>query len=173
MGIMVIGGRPHHSEPEDTALVDEVGKWLFKKAWWYHFLSKFSGENYGVARIFVETYKGDKVVIGSLDFTVNRDLISEETGLPQIGENWFKGKTVMPMDFNEFLKDEHAGPDCKDGIPTRWLKEEWQGVIKVIQRYITCDFHLTRATIYMMIFLGHLAGVKELNLVNFLYKSLV
>ena len=79
----------------------------------------------------------------------------------------------MAMDFNLFLKDEHAKPDWKDGIPTSQLKEEWQGVIKVIQRYITCDFHLTKATIYLMRFMGHLAGVKELNLVNFLYKSLV
>ena len=122
---------------------------------------------------FVETYKGDRVVIGSLDFTVNGDFISEATSLPQIGENWFKGKTVLAMDCNMFLKDEYAYLDWKDGILTRWLKEEWQGVIKVIQRYINCYFHLTRDTVYLMRFLGHLAGVKELNLVNFLYKSLV
>ena len=118
VGIMVIGGRPHRSKPEDTALVDEVGKRLFKKVRWYHFLSKFSRENYSVARRFAETFKGDRVVIGSLDFTVDKDFISEETGLPQIGENWFKGKTVLAMDCNAFLKDEYADPVWKDGIPT-------------------------------------------------------
>ena len=76
------------------------------------------------------------------------------------------------MDFNLFLKDKHEDPDWKHGIPTHWLKEEWQGVIKVIQKYITCDFHFTRTTLYLMRFLGHLAGIKELNPVNFLYKSL-
>lgn len=169
---MVTRGRPHRSEPEDTMLVDEVGKWLFKKVGWYRFLSKFSGENYGVARRFVETYNGGRVVIESLDFIVDRKFISKATGLPQIGKQWFKGKTVLAMHFNLFLKDEHANPDWKNGVLTHWLKEEWQGVIKVIQRYITCDFHLTRATVYLMRFLGHLVGVKELNLVNFPYKSL-
>lgn len=111
MGIMVTGGQPHHFELEDTALVDEVGKQLFKKVGWYRFLSKFSGENYGVARRFVETFKGDGVVIGSLDFSVDRDFIYEATVLPQIGENWFKGKMVLAMDCNVFLKDEYVNPD--------------------------------------------------------------
>ena len=76
------------------------------------------------------------------------------------------------MDFNTFLKEEHFDLDWKDGVPTHWLKEEWQGAIEVIQRYITCDFHFTRTIVYLMRFLGHLYGVKELNVVNFLYKSL-
>ena len=108
---MVTGGRPPWSEPEDTKLVDRVGRRLFKQAGWYHFLAKFSGENYGIARIFAETYDGNKVIIRSLDFVVDREFISEATSLPQIGELWFKGKIVLAMDFNLFLKDEHADPD--------------------------------------------------------------
>ena len=79
---MVTGGRPHRSELEDTNLVDRVGRRLFKQAGWYRFLAKFSGENYGVARKFVETYDDSRVVIGSLDFVVDREFISEATGLP-------------------------------------------------------------------------------------------
>ena len=108
---MVAGGQPHQSEPEDTELVDKVGRRLFKKEGWYRFLAKFSGENYGVARRFAESYDGSRVIIGSLDFVVDREFISEATGLPQIGEQWSKGKTVLAMDFNLFLKDEHADPD--------------------------------------------------------------
>lgn len=92
--------------------------------------------------------------------------------MPQIGELWFKGKTGLAMDFNIFLKEEHADPNWENGIPTHWLKEEWKGIIEVIQRYITCGFHFTRTTVYLMRFLGHLARIKELNLVNFLHKSL-
>ena len=60
---MVTRGQPHRSEPEDPELVDKVDKRIFKKAGWYCFLSKFSGENYGIARRFVETYNGDRVII--------------------------------------------------------------------------------------------------------------
>ena len=113
---MVTGGRPHQSEPEDTELVDRVGRRLFKQAGWYHFLAKFSGENYGVARRFAETYAGSRVIIRSLNFIVDREFISEAPGLPQIGKLWFKGKTILVMYFNLFLKDEHADLDWKHGI---------------------------------------------------------
>lgn len=78
---------------------------------WYRFLSNFLGENYGVARRYAETFKDDRVVIGILDFTVNRDFISEAIGLPQIGKNWFKEKTVLAIDCSMFLNDEYADPD--------------------------------------------------------------
>ena len=169
---MVTSGRPHRSEPEDTDLVDRVGKRLFKQDGWYHFLTKLSRENYGVTRRFAQSYDGSRVIIESLNFIVDKEFISQALGLPQIGELWFKGKIVLAMDFNLFLKDEHVDPDWKHGISTHQLKEEWQGIIEVIQRYITCDFHFTRTTIYLMRFLGCLVGIKELNLVNLLYKSL-
>ena len=79
---MATGGRPHQSELEDTELVDKVGRKLFKQDGWYRFLAKFYGENYGVARKFAETYDGSRVIIGSLDFVVDREFISEATGLP-------------------------------------------------------------------------------------------
>ena len=64
-----------------------------------------------MARNFAEAYDGKRVTIGSLDFIVHKEFISEATGLPQIGELWFKGKMVLAMDFNIFLKEEHADPN--------------------------------------------------------------
>jgi hypothetical protein len=99
--------------------------------------------------------------------------ISKATGLPQISKPWFKGKTLVAMDCNSFLKNEYKDSDWKVGIPTKWIKNEWHGSIKVIQKFIMCDFHFTRAKIYLLRFLGHLAKVKQLNLVFFLHKYLV
>ena len=63
-----------------------------------------------------KTYDSMMVTVGSLDFIVDREFISEAIGFPQIGELWFKGKTVLPMDFNIFLKEEQAGPNWKMGF---------------------------------------------------------
>ena len=92
---MGTGSQPHWLAPADTELVDIVGKKLLKQDGCYRFLSKFSGENYGVVRKFAETYDGRRVTIGILDFIVDREFIFEETGLHQIGKLWFKGKTVL------------------------------------------------------------------------------
>ena len=61
-------------------------KQLFQGAGWYQFLSKYTGENYGVARKFAEFYDGKRVVIGSISFKVDSVFISKATGLPQIAE---------------------------------------------------------------------------------------
>ena len=129
---MVTGRRPHHSEPVSTQWIDKWMKQLFQGARWYQSLSKFIGENYGVARKFVETYDGNKVMIGSINFMVDKVFISKAIGLPQIGEPWFKGKTLVAIDCNSFLKNEYKDPDWKDGIPTKWIKDEWHGSIEVI-----------------------------------------
>ena len=111
VNIMVTGGRPHWSEPSDTELVDKNAKKLFQQAGWYHSLSKFSSENYGIARQFTETYNGKRAIIRNLEFTMDQEFFSEATGLPQIGELWFKGRMVLAIDFNTFLKEEHFNPD--------------------------------------------------------------
>lgn len=172
MNTMVKGGWPHQSEPSDIELVDKNAKKLFQHACWYRFLSKFSGENYGIARRFVETYDGKRAIVGSVEFIVDQEFISEATGFPQLGKLWFKGRMVLAMDYNTFLKEDHFDPDWKNGVPTHWLQDDCQKYIKVIQSYITCDFHFSRTTVYLMRFLGHLSRVKELNLVNFLHKLL-
>jgi len=169
---MVIGGRPHHSEFLNTQWIDKRSKQLFQEAGWYQFLSKFVGENYRVARQFAERYNGSRVMIGSINFVAENAIISKATDLPQIGEPWFKGKIVVAIDCNLFLKEEYKDPDWKSGIPTKWLKDEWHGAVEVIQKFITCDFHFTREMIYLLRFPGHLVGVKDLNLVHFLHKSL-
>jgi hypothetical protein len=95
-------------------------------------LSKLLGENYGVARKFAKSYDGNRVMIGDISFVVDSTFIYETTGLPQIGEPSFKGKILVAMDCNSFLKNEYKDPDWKVGIPTKWLKDEWRGSIEVI-----------------------------------------
>ena len=111
-------------------------------------------------------------MIGSISFVVDNAFIFEATSLPQMGEPWFKGKTLVAIDCNSFLKNKYKDPDWKVGIPTKWLRDEWHGSIEVIQKFITCDFHFTRETIYLLRFLGHLERVKQLNLVFSSHKSL-
>ena len=95
-------------------------------------MSKFTGENYGVARQFAESYDGNRVMIGSSNFLIDSAFISEATGLPLICKPWFKGKTLVAIDYNLFLKNEYKDPDWKVGITTKWLRDEWRGSIEVI-----------------------------------------
>lgn len=122
---MVTGGRPHQSELSNTELVDKNAKKFFQHAGWYRFLSKFSGENSGIARQFTEAYDGKRAIVGSLEFIVDQEFISKATGLPQICELWFKGKMALAMDFNTFLKEEHFDPEWNNNVPMRWIQDDW------------------------------------------------
>lgn len=112
-------------------------------------------------------------MICGISFVVDNAFISEATACLRLVNHGLKEKIVVAIVCNSFLKDEYKDPDWKRGIPTKWLKDEWRGTVEVIQKFITCDFHFTRATIYLLRFLGHLAWVKDLNLVHFLHKSLI
>ena len=70
----------------------------------HDFLQKFSGENYGVAMAFAQSFDGQQVHVGSLKFKVTEAFISEATGLPMVGERWYKKKTMRIGDFTTFLK---------------------------------------------------------------------
>ena len=77
--------------------------------------------------------------LGSLKFEVTEISIAKALSFPQTGERWYKGQALGVTDLNFFLKSEHHNPVWKKGVPKDWLKEEWQKVLIVVQRYITCE----------------------------------
>ena len=119
-------GRVNRVEPSDTGYVDAHAKNWFQKARLYKFLQKFTGENYGVARAFTESFGGKQVKIGTLKFSVTKAFISKAIGLPMSGESWFKGKTLVGGNLVSFPKLEYKDVDWKSGIPAIWLKDEWK-----------------------------------------------
>ena len=70
--------------------VDSEGFKILQRASWIPFLHKFSGYNLEVTRQFAESFDGKKAQIGNLTLYLSEDFIAQVTGLPQIGEKWFK-----------------------------------------------------------------------------------
>ena len=60
------------------------------QASWIPFLHEFSGYNMEVTKEFVETFDGNKAQIDNLTISITGKFISQVTGLPQVGEKWFK-----------------------------------------------------------------------------------
>ena len=115
---------------------------------------------------FTQSFDGQQVCVGSLKFKIIEAFISEATGLPMIGEKWFKRKTVRIGDFTKFLK-----PQC--GIPASQLKEDWQQVLKLVQRFITYEGPFSISHLYQMRLLTHITSDDPLSLPFYLYNSLI
>ena len=111
--------------------------------------------------------------VGSVKFKVTEAFISEATGLPMAGERWYKKKTMRIGDFTTFLKPQYSMVDWRCGIPANWLKEDWRKVLRIVQKFVTCEGRFSITHLYQMRLLTHISGDDPLNLVHFLYNSLL
>ena len=98
-------------EPSTMDQGNEAVRRILQGSGFYNFLQKFSGENYGVSMAFAQSVDGQQVCVGSLKFKVTEAFISEATGLPMVGERWFKRKTIRIGDFTKFLKPQYSMVD--------------------------------------------------------------
>ena len=85
-----------------------------------------------------------KVVIDREEFQVDEALIAEVKELPRTGENWFKTTVTKNVEFRSYLKPKHKSIVWKKSIPTSYLEEKWQHLLKSTLVYITCEGRYNR-----------------------------
>jgi hypothetical protein len=85
------------------------------------------------------------------------------------GERWFKTSMIKNVEFRTYLKPEHRCLIWKKDIPTSFLEEKWQQLLKAIMVYITCEWKYNRVMIYHFKLINHLTGRNPLNLPYFLH----
>ena len=94
------------------------------------FCEKIQGSHQQVAEDFALTFDGRKAVIGKEEFQVDEALIDEVIEIPRTGENWFKTTVTKNVEFRSYLKPKHKNIVWKKNIPTSYLKEKWQHLLK-------------------------------------------
>jgi hypothetical protein len=101
------------------------------------------------------------------------DLIAEVTEIPRIGELWFKSRRLEKEYWCQYmLKTEHRGDDLVKGVPRKWLLEEYDKLLFIIQRFFTCEGRYNCILKYHFKLLLHFTGKKEIDLPYFLFMSL-
>jgi hypothetical protein len=100
------------------------------------------------------------------------ETLSTVTKIPPCREKWFKG---MPLDIScymDFIKPECRNRKIGDDIPSQYLLEPFDKLLKIIRRYFTCEGRFDRVYAYHIRLLMHFTGKNTLNLPFFLYWSL-
>ena len=111
-------------------------------------------------------------MIGKEEFQVDETLIAEVAELPRTGENWFKTTITKDVEFRSYLKPEHKNVVWKKSIPSTWLEEKWQQLLKAILVYITYESRYNMMMMYHFKLKNHFAGKIPLNLPLYLHKIL-
>jgi hypothetical protein len=84
-------------------------------------------------------FTGLDVKIGELTFRVSDVTISAATEIPLQGEQWFKGMPLDIANYKDFLKPKYKNKGYGAIVPREYLLEPYNKLLKVIQRYFTCE----------------------------------
>jgi hypothetical protein len=87
------------------------------------------------------------------------------------GEKWFKGMPLDPGFYTDFLKPKYKKNRFGTTIPRECILKHYEKLLRVVQRYFTCEGRFDRVYLYHITFLMHFTGKNPLNLPFYLYRS--
>jgi len=166
-------GRASRFEPDDCIYVDASSSLQEKlqQVSWYDFIKKFRGYNLEVSRQFAATFDGHGAVIGGFEFPVTQESIAEATSLPNLGEEWFKGKyNREAFTWHKFFRP-NAPREIGKGLSCNLLKKKYKEPMLIIMQYVTCNGRFSLILAYHLRLLMVFEG-QTLNMPFYFLKSL-
>jgi hypothetical protein len=125
-----------------------------------------------VAREFALNFYGTKTKVGTLELEVSKVTIETSIEIPNTGERWFKSMYLNETFSKEFLKPKYQGDNISKGVPRSHMIEGFDKILRVIQRYFTCEFIFNMIYQYHVILLLHFTRKDLINLPFYLFRSI-
>jgi hypothetical protein len=125
-----------------------------------------------VIRQFSLHFDGWNTKVGDLEFEVTEASILAATRIPIIGEKWFKSMDLNAAYAKYFLKTENQDGDLSKGVPRNHLIEQFDKILRRIQRYFTCEGRFNTLYQYHIRLLLHFTGKIEMNIPYYLLRSI-
>ena len=102
------GGRANRFEPLDTVQVTSSPMILscFQDVGCYQFCEKIKqvGSHPNLTRLFAFNLQNHQINLAGVQFELSTEIISKETGIPDIGELWFKQNKLQLSYYEPYLK---------------------------------------------------------------------
>jgi hypothetical protein len=150
-------------------LYDDVSDDLMSLSWDV-VIRKFQGYNSQMDKDFSLTFDGCRAKVGDIQLDITKKFLSEATGLPLIGQKWFKNSKLDEVPWSLFItsKNIHC---CDKGMLISLLKIRWHGLLAILRKFVTCEGR------YGLIFLYHIRLLMnfisfQLNMLFYLLRSL-
>jgi hypothetical protein len=125
-----------------------------------------------VAREFALKFDVTKTKVGTLELEVYDATIVETTKIPNTGERWFKYMTLNATFFKDFLKPDHQKYNLSKEVPRSHLVDGFEKMLKVTQRYFTCEGRFNMIYQYHIRLLIHFIGKDLMNIPFYLFRSM-
>lgn len=89
--------------------------------------------------LFAKKFDDFKTHVGNVLIYVREHSIGATCRLPVARERCWKKNQLPTGSCNQFLVPEHHDPNLSQGIPSKWLMEEWKSVLAIVKKYITSE----------------------------------
>jgi hypothetical protein len=159
-------------EPNDiqTLLSFDNARDDLERNGWHVFVEKFEGFNLKVSQEFTLTFNSCREKIGDIELDLNEYFISQATGLPAVGQKWFKYSKVEEVPWSLLFTSRRI-TSCNRGMHVLALKPRWHDLLAIVKQFVTCEGR------YGLVFLYHLRFLMSfidfpLNMPYFILRSL-
>jgi hypothetical protein len=117
-------------------------------------------------------FDGRKTKVGDLEFEVTEASISVAKRITIIGERWFKAMDLSSAYAKYIFNPEYQANDLYKIMPRSQLIEQFDRLLKIIQRYFTSEGRFNSLYQYHIRLLLHFTGKVEMNVPYYLLRSI-
>ena len=125
-----------------------------------------------MAREFAENLGGTKTKVGNLQLKFSEDSVVGATEIPAHGEQWFKNMQLDMSHYHDFLNPKFRNSKFGATIPREFLLKSHSDLLRVIQKFFTCEGKFDKVRQYHIRILMHFTRKKPLNIPFYLFRSL-
>jgi hypothetical protein len=167
-------GRAMRFEPQDLKLInaDPMIRVSFEQVICMCFCERIQGYNAQLDEQFTLNFTGVSVTIAGITFRVMEEIMLAAMEIPLQGEKWFKGMPLYISCYMDFIKPKYQNWKIGADIPSEYLLEHFEKLLKIIRKYFTCEGIFDKVYPYHIRLLMHFTGKNPLNLPFFLCRSL-
>jgi hypothetical protein len=168
------GGKIVQTKPMDMHLFDTepMAREMFQRVECLSFYQNMQRCHSEVAKQFALNFYGKKTRVGELEFEVTEDSISVATGIPISGENLFKAMVLSSPFIKDLFKPKYQANDLSKNVPENQLIDQFDRMLKIIQRYFSCEGRFNTLYHYHIKLLLHFTGKVQMNIPYYLLRSI-
>jgi len=136
------GGRIIRYEPTNTIelMASPITVTIFKYMGCFEFCEKVERTQHHseLTRQFIINLHDNQETLASVTFTISSAIISAATGIPNVGEKWFKLGELDYCYYETYLKPNHKNERMRI-LPFSYLLDIYVPIMKIIMKYFTCE----------------------------------
>ena len=111
------------------------------------------------------------MTLAGVTYNVSTHVITAATGIPNMGDKWFKSKDLEDQYYEPFIKPRYRN-ERRTVFPFSYLLDRYAPMMKIIMKYFSCEGRFSRIYTYHIRLLMLFTRVRLLSIPYYLFRSI-